>query len=158
MAQEENGAGQPRRRLPPLLRERSPAVRIVGTVTIPMIVGLVLGVLLNISAGGYWTVAITGLLSAVLGGIEHLGLVRGAARGASAGAISGVGILLGHLLHGGEPVVPLPDPAWLVIVLSAACTAVPAALGGFIRNQLSTGAVGAPAPAQASAPGKKESL
>ena len=66
-------------------------------------------------------------------GFDHLGAGAGARRGLVAGLIFGGSILIAHEIHGAEAKADLPDPAILLVVLTAALGAGFGALGGLLR-------------------------
>jgi len=118
---------------PPLLAERSPALRVAFVLTGPIVFGAVCGWLLGVSEGIYITVTVVGIVGAVSGGYEHLGWRGGLWRGAASGFLTAVAILLTNEIIGAEPEAELPDPHILLAVLFAFVAGGFGALGGTLR-------------------------
>lgn len=122
-------------RLQPLLAERPRSVQVLLAIVVPAIYGAITGIFLGISEAVYLVLAISGILGAVLAGLDHRGAGPGAARGFIAGAIFGAFILIAHEITGDEPERELPDPGILLVVVTTAFGIVFAALGGWLRER-----------------------
>ena len=86
----------------------------------PVLFGLLCGFLLGISESAYLIASILAILGGFFAGFEHAGAREGALRGVIGGTLFGSFILIGHEIHGHEAKADLPDPAVLLIVLTAA--------------------------------------
>src|SRR4051794_27177346 len=101
----------------------------------PLLLGLVCGFFLGISAASFWVVNALGILGGLLGGLEYptagrrapaagAAAVRSpqreaAARGAVAGAMFGLGVYIAHVASGDPAHAPLPTPDILIVPFSA---------------------------------------
>jgi hypothetical protein len=97
----------------------------------PLLLGLVCGFFLGISAASFWVVNALGILGGLLGGLEYPAAERtapaaahpphreAAARGALAGAMFGLGVYIAHVASGDPAHAPLPTPEVLIVPFSA---------------------------------------
>jgi hypothetical protein len=97
----------------------------------PLLLGLVCGFFLGISAASFWVVNALGILGGLLGGLEYPAAERtgpaparspqreAAARGALAGAMFGLGVYVAHVASGDPAHAPLPSPEILIVPFSA---------------------------------------
>ena len=120
-------------KLPPLLFDRPRSLQVLLAVVVPVVYGAITGIFLGISEPVYVVLSLLGVLGGVGAGIEHLGAREGALRGVFAGAMFGGSILIAHEIHGAEAKADLPDPAILLVVLTAVLGAGFGALGGRLR-------------------------
>jgi len=98
-------------------RDRSPLGRAMLVGVIPFAFGTLVGVVLGISAAGYWVLAAVATVGGVVAGAEHDEHRGGAARGLLAGALFGLGVLLGHALEGTDAEAPIGSfPPFLIVV------------------------------------------
>jgi hypothetical protein len=131
---------------PPLFRDRPRAVQILLGGVVPFAFGAVVGVVLGISAAGYWALAALAGLGAILAGFEHQDGWGGADRGLVGGALFGAGILIAHAIVGTHAKVSLGSFPPLLIVIDAIAGMLLGALGGRLgrarwptRNESSLG-------------------
>jgi hypothetical protein len=115
---------------PVLFRDRSRPAQIVLGGVIPAIVGALAGVLIGISSGAYWAVAILAGLGSVLSGFEHQDGWGGADRGLASGFVYGVALLLAHTIAGTHAKVSLGSFPPLLAVVTALFGMCLAAIGG----------------------------
>jgi hypothetical protein len=121
---------------PTLFRDKPrPAQIIVGGV-VPFMFGCVVGVVLGISAGAYWGLAIFAGFGAVLAGLEHPNGWHGADRGFVGGGLFALGILIAHAIAGTEAKVSLGGFPPFLIVIDAFAGMLLGALGGRIGRSL----------------------
>lgn len=120
-------------RLPPLLSEHPPALRVLLAGVIPAAYGAVTGIFLGISEPVYLVLSVLGIVGGIGAGFDHLGAAAGARRGAVAGAIFGGFILVAHELSGKEAEAKLPEPAILLVVVTIVLGVLFAAIGGWLR-------------------------
>src|SRR5436305_12066037 len=134
--------------LPPLFRDRPRPFQIVAGGFVPLLFGGVVGVVLGVSAGGYWGLLALAALGGVLAGFEHLDGWGGADRGLVGGALFGLGLLLAHAIAGTHAKVSLGGFPPLLIVINAIAGMFLGALGGRIARTLRwrSGAVSEPSP------------
>ena len=118
---------------PPLLAEHPRPVQIVLAVIVPALYGAVTGYFLGVSEGTYLVLSILGIVGGIGAGFDHLGASAGAKRGLMAGTIFGSSILIAHEIHGATAKADLPDPAILLVVITALMGAAFGALGGRLR-------------------------
>jgi hypothetical protein len=121
---------------PTLFRDKPRPAQIILGGLVPFIFGCVVGVILGISAGAYWGLAILAGLGAVLAGFEHPDGWGGADRGLVGGALFGLGILIAHAIAGTDAKVSLGGFPPLLIVIDAIAGMLLGALGGRIGRSL----------------------
>jgi hypothetical protein len=115
---------------PTLFRDRPRPVQIVLGGAVPLAFGAVVGIVIGVSAGVYWALAVLAGLGAVLAGFEHQDGWGGADRGLVGGALFGLGILLAHAIAGTHAKVSLGSFPPLLIVIDAIFGMLLGALGG----------------------------
>jgi hypothetical protein len=119
---------------PTLFRDRPRPVQIVLGGAVPLVFGAVVGILLGVSAGVYWALAVLAGIGAVLAGFEHQDGWGGADRGLVGGALFGLGVLLAHAIAGTHAKVSLGGFPPLLIVIDAIFGMLLGALGGRIAR------------------------
>jgi hypothetical protein len=119
---------------PTLFRDRSRPLQIVLGGAVPLAFGAVVGIVIGVSAGVYWALAVLAGLGAVLAGFEHQDGWGGADRGLIGGALFGLGILLAHVIAGTHAKVSLGGFPPLLIVIDAIFGMLLGALGGRIAR------------------------
>jgi hypothetical protein len=117
----------------PLFHERSRAVQIITAVIVPAVFGAVVGIVLGISAAGYWVLQVVALIGAVLAGLEHPNGREGARRGLIGGTLYGALLLIAHAVAGTDETVKLPDFAPILVVFTAGFGMLASGLGGRLR-------------------------
>jgi hypothetical protein len=122
--------------LPPLFRDRPRPFQVVAGGFVPLLFGGIVGVVLGVSAGGYWGLLALAALGGVLAGLEHQDGWGGADRGLVGGALFGLGVLLGHAIAGTHAKVSLGGFPPLLIVINAIAGMFLGALGGRIARAL----------------------
>ena len=120
-------------RPPPLLEDHPRPLQIILAVVIPALFGLITGYFLGVSEGTYLVLSLLGVLGGVAAGFDHVGAAAGAKRGLLAGTIFGAAILIAHEIHGATAKAELPEPAVLLVVITALLGAAFGALGGWLR-------------------------
>lgn len=133
--------------MPTLFRDRPRPVQIVLGGCVPLAFGAVVGVVLGISAGAYWALAVLAGLGAVLAGFEHQDGWGGADRGLVGGALFGLGLLVAHAIAGTDAKVSLGSFPPLLIVIDAIFGILLGAIGGRLGRAMREreGVVGKPA-------------
>ncbi len=121
---------------PTLFRDRPRPVQIVLGGAVPLVFGAVVGILLGVSAGVYWALAVLAGIGAVLAGFEHQDGWGGADRGLVGGALFGLGVLLAHAIAGTHAKVSLGGFPPLLIVIDAIFGMLLGALGGRIARAM----------------------
>jgi hypothetical protein len=121
---------------PVLFRDRPRPFQIVAGGFVPLLFGGVVGVVLGVSAGGYWGVSVLAAIGGVLAGLEHQDGWGGADRGLVGGALFGLGVLLAHAIAGTHAKVSLGGFPPLLIVIDAIAGMFLGALGGRIARAL----------------------
>lgn len=121
---------------PPLFRDRPRAVQILLGGVVPFVFGAAAGIVLGISAAGYWALAALAGLGAILAGFEHQDGWGGADRGLCGGALFGAGILIAHAIAGTHAKVSLGSFPPLLVVIDAIAGMLLGALGGRIGRTL----------------------
>lgn len=105
--------------LPVLFRERSRPFQIVAGGVVPATIGALAGILIGVSTGAYWAVAILAGVGGFLSGFEHQDGWGGADRGLVGGAIYGTALLIAHALAGTTAKVSLGSFPPLFAVVTA---------------------------------------
>ncbi len=102
----------------------------------PAIVGALAGVLVGVSAGAYWAVAILAGVGGFLAGFEHRDGWGGADRGLVGGGIYGTALLIAHALAGTHAKVSLGSFPPLLAVATAIIGMFLGAAGGRLARLL----------------------
>jgi len=137
--------------MPVLFRDRARPVQVVLGGLVPFAFGAVVGVVLGVSAGVYWALAVLAGIGAILAGLEHQDGWGGADRGLVGGALFGLAILLAHWIAGTDAKVSLGGFPPFLIVIDAIAGMFLGALGGRIargmreREQERAGSLAKPA-------------
>ena len=87
-------------------------------IVVPIIGGLVGGVLLVISEPVYLIYSVLAIGAGYFGGLEHVGAEEGALRGFTGGVLFGTFILFAKEISGSDPKAELPHPEVLLVVLT----------------------------------------
>jgi hypothetical protein len=111
-------------------------VQIVIGGVVPAVIGALAGVLIGVSAPGYWALGVLAAIGGVLAGFEHLDGWGGADRGFAGGAIYGTSLLLMHALVGTHAKVSLGSFPPLLAVFTAVIGMFLGAAGGRIARAL----------------------
>jgi hypothetical protein len=128
--------------LPPLFRDRPRAFQILVGGVVPFVFGAVVGVVLGISAGGYWGLAGLAAIGGVLAGLEHRDGWGGADRGLVGGALFASGLLIAHAIAGTHAKASLGSFPPLLVVIDALIGIMLGAIGGrFARSVRERGEV-----------------
>ena len=120
---------------PPLFVNHPPPVQILLGIVVPIIGGLVGGVLLVVSEPVYLIYSILAIGAGYFGGLEHVGAEEGALRGFTGGILFGTFILFAKELSGSDPKAQLPEPEVLLVVLTTVLGIGLGALGGRSRGK-----------------------
>ncbi|MGA2319163.1 MAG: hypothetical protein ABSG95_00275 [Solirubrobacteraceae bacterium] len=123
-------------RAPTLFRDRPRALQARLGGVVPLLFGACLGVVIGISAGGYWGLASLGGVGAVLAGFEHQDGWGGADRGLVGGAVFATGLLLAHAIAGAHAKVSLGSLPVLLIVIDAIAGMLLGTLGGRLARAI----------------------
>jgi hypothetical protein len=121
---------------PPLFRDRPRAVQIILGGVVPLAFGAVVGVVVGISAGGYWALAGLASLGGVVAGFEHQDGWGGADRGLVGGSLFGTGLLVAHAIAGTHAKVSLGSFPPLLIVIDAIVGILLGAIGGRLARAI----------------------
>jgi hypothetical protein len=130
---------------PVLFRDRSRSAQVLLGGIVPAAIGALAGVLVGVSATGYWIVAAIAGLGGFLAGFEHRDGWGGADRGVVGGAIYGVALLVAHEIEGSAAEVSLGELPVLLPVVTAIIGMLLGALGGRIARAQRERAGSAPA-------------
>jgi apolipoprotein N-acyltransferase len=121
---------------PTLLRDRPRPLQVVLGGLVPFAFGAVVGIVLGVSAGLYWALAVLAGVGAVLAGLEHQDGWGGADRGLVGGALFGLGVLLAHWIAGTHAKVSLGGFPPLLIVVDAIAGMLLGAVGGRLARAM----------------------
>jgi hypothetical protein len=119
----------------PLLVDRPTSLRIVIAVVVPALFGLITGILLGVSAGVYLILSLLGVLGGIAAGYDHPNGGEGALRGFCGGLLFGTFILLGGTLIGKEAKADIPDPQWILPIITTILGILFGAIGGALRGR-----------------------
>jgi ABC-type antimicrobial peptide transport system permease subunit len=114
--------------------ERSRDVQLTLAVFAPFIFGCIVGIVLGISAAGYWILSLIAALLTIVAGLEHPGPRPAAVRGVIMGAIYGVAVLLAHEVAGTDAKASLGSFPPAVIIIDAIAGSILAAIGGALAR------------------------
>src|SRR5437763_16941039 len=116
--------------LPVLLRDRSrPAQVLLGGI-LPALIGSLAGLMVGISAAGYWAVGAVAAIGGFLAGLEHRDGWGGADRGMVGGAIYGTSLVLVHALVGNHAKVSLGSSKVVFVIFITIIGILIGAAGG----------------------------
>lgn len=115
--------------------ERGRQGQLVLAVVVPFVFGAIVGVVLGVSAAGYWVLSVLAAIGAVLAGFEHPDARSAAVRGVVMGAVYGLGVLVAHAVAGTDAEVSLGSFPPLLIVIDAIFGAGLAALGAWLGRR-----------------------
>lgn len=118
---------------PPLFSSHPQGVQLLLGLVVPMIGGVVGGVLLGVSEVIYLVYSVLAIGAGYFGGMEHIGAGEGAQRGFAGGLLFGVLILATHAITGAEAKAELPHPEILLVVITTVLGVGLGALGGRSR-------------------------
>jgi len=122
----------------PLLEHRPRNIQVVLAVVVPAVFGAITGYFLGISEGVYIVLSILAFLGGIGAGFDHDGAAAGAKRGLLGGTLFGAFLLIGHEIHGATAEAHLPEPAIVLVVITAVLGVLLGALGGWLRGRMET--------------------
>jgi hypothetical protein len=118
-------------KLPPPFDERPFWLQVVGGIVVPMVFGIVTGIVLSWHEILYYVLAgPIAIIGGFLGGIEHRAADEGALRGAIGGLVFGSFILIGLEIMNTAPKAHLGDPQAGLAVVTTLGGAILGAAGG----------------------------
>jgi hypothetical protein len=120
---------------PVLFRDRSRLMQVVLGGVIPAAIGALAGILIGVSSGAYWAVAVVAAIGCIASGFEHQDGWGAADRGLAAGAIYGIALLLAHAVADTHAKVSLGKFPPLLAVVTAIAGMLLCAIGGRIARQ-----------------------
>ena len=120
---------------PPLFSSHPTSVQTLLGIVVPIIGGLVGGVLLVISEPVYLIYSILAIGAGYFGGLEHVGAEEGALRGFTGGVLFGTFILFAKEISGSDPKAHLPEPEVVLVVITTVLGIGLGALGGRSRGR-----------------------
>lgn len=121
----------------PLLEERSRSAQAVLALVVPAAYGVVTGYFLGVSEFTYVILSALAVVGGVGAGFDHRGAAAGAKRGLLGGVLFGAFVLIAHEIHGATAKAHLPEPAILLVVITAVLGVALGALGGWLRGRVS---------------------
>ncbi len=121
----------------PLLEERSRSAQAVLALVVPAAYGVVTGYFLGVSESTYVILSVLAVVGGVGAGFDHRGAAAGAKRGLLGGVLFGAFVLIAHEIHGATAKAHLPEPAILLVVITAVLGVALGALGGWLRGRVS---------------------
>ena len=120
---------------PPLFSSHPTSVQTLLGIVVPIIGGLVGGVLLVISEPVYLIYSILAIGAGYFGGLEHVGAEEGAMRGFTGGLLFGTFILFAKEISGSDPKAHLPEPEVVLVVITTVLGIGLGALGDRSRGR-----------------------
>jgi hypothetical protein len=120
---------------PELFSQRSAGAQIVTGVVVPVIFGLVTGLMVSVSEGVYLLMQLLGIAGGFVAGLEHRSAEEGLLRGVTGGLLFGTFILFGNAFFGGDSKVDLPHPEVLLVLITTLAGGLLGALGGWRRGR-----------------------
>jgi hypothetical protein len=128
--------------VPPLFRDRPEHIQVLLGGVVPFVFGAVVGIVVGVSSGGYWALALLAAVGGILAGFEHRDGWGGADRGLVGGALFGLGLLIAHAIAGTHAKVSLGSFPPLLIIINGIIGMFLGAIGGrlarAIRERAST--------------------
>jgi hypothetical protein len=127
-------------KLPPLLSSRPREVQVLLACAVPAVFGAICGWVLGVNEVAYLVLAVPlALLGGLAAGFEHSRARAGAARGLVGGTLFGAFILIVHEILGKEAKAELPEPAIVLVAVTAIFGALMGAIGGHWRGEREKG-------------------
>jgi hypothetical protein len=117
----------------PLLLDRPLVLQLILAIVVPVAYGLFTGWSLAQDETLYLVLSLLGILGGIAAGYDHLGAGQGALRGVLGGALFGTAILLGHSIWDDAAKADIPDPQWVLVVITTVLGALFGAWGGALR-------------------------
>lgn len=117
-----------------LFRDRPRAVQIVLGGVLPAALGALAGVMVGVSAIGYWIIAAIAAIGGVVAGLEHRDGWGGADRGMVGGAIYGTSLVLVHWAIGNSAKVSLGSSRVMFVIALTIIGIALGAIGGRIAR------------------------
>jgi hypothetical protein len=115
---------------PTLFGERTRPMQVFLGGVIPAAIGALAGVMIGVSTGAYWAIAVLAAIGSIVSGLEHLDGWGAADRGLAAGAIYGAALLIAHAIAGTHAKVSLGSFPPFLILITAIAGMVLCAIGG----------------------------
>lgn len=131
-------------KLPPLLLSRPPGAQMVVAVVVPLVLGVICGLILGISGTLYTVLTLLIFPATILAGLEHEDSGEAVKRGFAGGLLFGTFILLAHSLSGAEPKTDLPQPHISLVIVTTLAGMIACAIGASLRRRLVYGRGGQP--------------
>lgn len=103
---------------PPLLSERSPSVRVLLLVVMPVLGGFATGATLGVAVWAWVIANVFATLGGFGAGFEHDALPEAALRGAFGGAVFGLSLVLADALVVDDRVAKIASPAILQVLVT----------------------------------------
>jgi hypothetical protein len=122
--------------LPPLFRDRPEHVQALLGGVVPLVFGAIVGIVVGVSSGGYWALALLAAVGGILAGFEHRDGWGGADRGLVGGALFGLGVLIAHAIAGTHAKVSLGGFPPLLIIVDAIIGMLLGAIGGRLARSI----------------------
>jgi hypothetical protein len=121
---------------PVLFRDRPRPVQIILGGFVPAAFGVAAGILVGVSAGGYWALAAVVSVGGFIAGFEHMDGWGGADRGLVGGAVYGTALVVTHEIIGNHEKVSLGSFPPLLPVVTAIVGMLLGAAGGRVARGL----------------------
>ena len=120
--------------MPPLLRDRSTRADRFLAGVLPVVFGVITGLVLDRSSTAYFVLLALAAMGGIGAGFDHDGAAEGARRGLLGGVLFTAGILgTNELIGGAAHADELPHPNVLLFVINGAFGILFGALGGRMR-------------------------
>ncbi len=119
----------------PLLLDRHVGAQVVLAIVLPVLFGLIVGLVLGVSETGYLILSILGVLGGLFAGYDHVGADQGLVRGFCGGLLFGIFILVGHSIFGMEAKAKIPDPHYVLVIITTVLGMILGAIGGAVRGR-----------------------
>lgn len=117
----------------PLLLDRPFPVQLVLALVLPVAFGVLTGWALGENETAYLVLSLLGILGGIGAGYDHLGADQGFVRGILGGALFGLSILAAHSLFDEVATAKLPDPQFILVIITTILGGLFGAIGGALR-------------------------
>ena len=117
----------------PLLLDRSFPTQLILAIVLPVGFGVLTGWTLSENETAYLVLSLLGILGGIGAGYDHLGADQGFVRGIMGGALFGLSILATHSLIDEVAKAKLPDPQWILVIITTVLGGLLGAWGGALR-------------------------
>lgn len=117
----------------PLLLDRPLGAQLFLAIALPVAFGVLTGWMLSVDETAYLVLSVLGIAGGLGAGYDHLGADQGFVRGILGGMLFGLSILATHSLVDEVAKAHVPDPQFILVIITTVLGALLGAWGGALR-------------------------